>query len=209
MTAACYPQGTISLAIRILFTVEWQGLEQVTNDPWPFLCKDLINWRFHEVKEEIDLQTTILHSLPYHQHREYIIPYHTGKNLLNLFAVMTYHEFDFTPVLQYQRFWKLNLHITFSSCTAHKIRHVKHAHVDKKHLHRKICVYFRKLACTVCDVYLLFTKGFFFFSCQERDVEEGADYLMVKPGMPYLDVVRDTKNKVKYTWPLNCCSIVS
>ncbi|KAJ8039171.1 Delta-aminolevulinic acid dehydratase [Holothuria leucospilota] len=29
----------------------------------------------------------------------------------------------------------------------------------------------------------------------ERDVEEGADYLMVKPGMPYLDVVRDTKNK--------------
>ncbi|XP_071822005.1 delta-aminolevulinic acid dehydratase-like [Apostichopus japonicus] len=29
----------------------------------------------------------------------------------------------------------------------------------------------------------------------QRDVEEGADYLMVKPSMPYLDIVRDTKNK--------------
>ena len=25
---------------------------------------------------------------------------------------------------------------------------------------------------------------------------EGADVLMVKPGMPYLDIVRDVKNKV-------------
>ncbi|EDO35811.1 predicted protein [Nematostella vectensis] len=29
----------------------------------------------------------------------------------------------------------------------------------------------------------------------DRDVQEGADMLMVKPGMPYLDIVRDTKNK--------------
>ena len=26
---------------------------------------------------------------------------------------------------------------------------------------------------------------------------EGADVLMVKPGMPYLDIVRDVKNKVR------------
>lgn len=30
---------------------------------------------------------------------------------------------------------------------------------------------------------------------QERDVEEGADMLMVKPGMAYLDLVRQTKDK--------------
>lgn len=29
----------------------------------------------------------------------------------------------------------------------------------------------------------------------ERDVAEGADFLMVKPGMPYLDIVRDVKEK--------------
>ncbi|KAM9325191.1 delta-aminolevulinic acid dehydratase [Gastrophryne carolinensis] len=29
----------------------------------------------------------------------------------------------------------------------------------------------------------------------DRDVQEGADILMVKPGMPYLDVLRDVKNK--------------
>ncbi|OCT65198.1 hypothetical protein XELAEV_18041436mg [Xenopus laevis] len=29
----------------------------------------------------------------------------------------------------------------------------------------------------------------------DRDVREGADMLMVKPGMPYLDLVRDVKNK--------------
>jgi porphobilinogen synthase len=28
-----------------------------------------------------------------------------------------------------------------------------------------------------------------------RDVQEGADILMVKPGMPYLDIVRDAKEK--------------
>ncbi|XP_033108188.1 delta-aminolevulinic acid dehydratase-like [Anneissia japonica] len=29
----------------------------------------------------------------------------------------------------------------------------------------------------------------------DRDVAEGADFLMVKPGMPYLDIVRQTKDK--------------
>jgi porphobilinogen synthase len=28
------------------------------------------------------------------------------------------------------------------------------------------------------------------------DVEEGADIIMVKPGLPYLDIVRDVKNAV-------------
>ncbi|XP_065916888.1 delta-aminolevulinic acid dehydratase-like [Dysidea avara] len=32
----------------------------------------------------------------------------------------------------------------------------------------------------------------------ERDVAEGADMLMVKPGMPYLDIVRDVKNNYPY-----------
>ncbi len=31
---------------------------------------------------------------------------------------------------------------------------------------------------------------------QDRDVEEGADMLMVKPGMAYLDIVRDVKKRV-------------
>ena len=31
----------------------------------------------------------------------------------------------------------------------------------------------------------------------DRDVAEGADMVMVKPGMPYLDVVRDTKERVQ------------
>ena len=31
---------------------------------------------------------------------------------------------------------------------------------------------------------------------QDRDVQEGADILMVKPGLPYLDVVRMVKQKV-------------
>ena len=39
--------------------------------------------------------------------------------------------------------------------------------------------------------------GITYFVClQERDVAEGADFLMVKPGMPYLDIVRDVKEKV-------------
>ena len=29
----------------------------------------------------------------------------------------------------------------------------------------------------------------------DRDVEEGADMLMVKPGMPYLDMIREVKSK--------------
>ncbi|RYG54197.1 hypothetical protein EON66_07480 [archaeon] len=29
-----------------------------------------------------------------------------------------------------------------------------------------------------------------------RDVEEGADVVMVKPGMPYMDIIRDTANSV-------------
>lgn len=33
-----------------------------------------------------------------------------------------------------------------------------------------------------------------FFMWQKRDVEEGADMLMVKPGLPYLDIVRQTKD---------------
>lgn len=28
-----------------------------------------------------------------------------------------------------------------------------------------------------------------------RDIEEGADFIMVKPGMPYLDIIRDLKNE--------------
>lgn len=34
------------------------------------------------------------------------------------------------------------------------------------------------------------------FPSQDRDVREGADVLMVKPGMPYLDLVRDVKARV-------------
>jgi delta-aminolevulinic acid dehydratase/porphobilinogen synthase len=35
------------------------------------------------------------------------------------------------------------------------------------------------------------------FCFQERDVQEGADMIMVKPGMAYLDIVRQTKDKVR------------
>ncbi len=34
------------------------------------------------------------------------------------------------------------------------------------------------------------------FLLQDRDVQEGADMLMVKPGMAYLDIVRDVKERV-------------
>ena len=34
------------------------------------------------------------------------------------------------------------------------------------------------------------------FQFQDRDVQEGADILMVKPGLAYLDVVKTTKTKV-------------
>ena len=29
------------------------------------------------------------------------------------------------------------------------------------------------------------------------DIKEGADLIMVKPGMPYLDIIREVKNKFK------------
>ena len=36
------------------------------------------------------------------------------------------------------------------------------------------------------------------YACvKDRDVEEGADMLMVKPGMAYLDIVRDVKERVR------------
>ncbi len=38
--------------------------------------------------------------------------------------------------------------------------------------------------------------------CQDRDVAEGADMLMVKPGMAYLDIVRQTKDKVGTVKPV-------
>ena len=31
-----------------------------------------------------------------------------------------------------------------------------------------------------------------------RDIREGADMIMVKPGMPYLDIIRDCKDKVQH-----------
>lgn len=40
-------------------------------------------------------------------------------------------------------------------------------------------------------------QGLCAFSLQDRDVREGADMLMVKPGMPYLDLVRDAKERVR------------
>lgn len=39
---------------------------------------------------------------------------------------------------------------------------------------------------SILFIYLFFSKA--------RDVDEGADMLMVKPGLPYLDVVRHTKD---------------
>jgi porphobilinogen synthase len=38
-----------------------------------------------------------------------------------------------------------------------------------------------------------------------RDVEEGADFVMVKPGMPYLDLIRDLKNSVQV--PIACYQV--
>lgn len=43
---------------------------------------------------------------------------------------------------------------------------------------------------------------------QERDVREGADMLMVKPGIPYLDILREVKDKVSfagYSLPSHTC----
>jgi len=36
----------------------------------------------------------------------------------------------------------------------------------------------------------------FVVALQERDVDEGADMLMVKPGTTYLDIARQIKDKV-------------
>lgn len=51
----------------------------------------------------------------------------------------------------------------------------------------------------VCVRDLLFTQLveiLFMVLSQDRDVKEGADMLMVKPGLPYLDIVREVKDKV-------------
>lgn len=45
------------------------------------------------------------------------------------------------------------------------------------------------------------------FDLQERDVREGADMLMVKPGLPYLDIVREVKDKVCSQIPLNAACL--
>jgi porphobilinogen synthase len=36
--------------------------------------------------------------------------------------------------------------------------------------------------------------------CAERDAAEGADILMVKPGLPYLDVLRELSREIKKPW---------
>lgn len=36
--------------------------------------------------------------------------------------------------------------------------------------------------------------------CVERDVAEGADILMVKPGMPYLDILADLSRQFAQPW---------
>ena len=44
--------------------------------------------------------------------------------------------------------------------------------------------------------YYMRVQSRFWLLSQERDAREGADIVMVKPGMPYLDIVRETKNRV-------------
>jgi porphobilinogen synthase len=36
--------------------------------------------------------------------------------------------------------------------------------------------------------------------CAERDVAEGADILMVKPGLPYLDLLRELSQAIRKPW---------
>jgi porphobilinogen synthase len=36
--------------------------------------------------------------------------------------------------------------------------------------------------------------------CAERDVAEGADILMVKPGLPYIDLLRELSQQIKKPW---------
>eukprot|EP00042_Codosiga_hollandica_P032679 m.211412 g.211412 ORF g.211412 m.211412 type:complete len:156 (+) comp53976_c0_seq6:641-1108(+) len=43
----------------------------------------------------------------------------------------------------------------------------------------------------ICSFTIEHRLGF----CQARDIEEGADMVMVKPGMPYLDIIRDTHER--------------
>jgi delta-aminolevulinic acid dehydratase/porphobilinogen synthase len=38
-------------------------------------------------------------------------------------------------------------------------------------------------------------------SVQDRDLQQGADMVMVKPGMPYLDICRQIKDKVTALFP--------
>ena len=38
------------------------------------------------------------------------------------------------------------------------------------------------------------------FRSSLRDMEEGADILMVKPGLPYLDVIKDLTSKIPLPW---------
>ncbi len=38
------------------------------------------------------------------------------------------------------------------------------------------------------------------YRCSVRDAEEGADILMVKPGMPYLDVLQDLSSRIPLPW---------
>eukprot|EP00730_Choanoeca_flexa_P013752 TRINITY_DN5665_c0_g1_i1.p2 TRINITY_DN5665_c0_g1~~TRINITY_DN5665_c0_g1_i1.p2 ORF type:complete len:133 (+),score=20.95 TRINITY_DN5665_c0_g1_i1:803-1201(+) len=45
-----------------------------------------------------------------------------------------------------------------------------------------------------CIPYLIPIQSLVVLQLQQTNVEEGADILMVKPGMAYLDILRDTKN---------------
>ena len=38
------------------------------------------------------------------------------------------------------------------------------------------------------------------WACAERDVAEGADILMVKPGLPYLDLLRELSREIRKPW---------
>lgn len=47
---------------------------------------------------------------------------------------------------------------------------------------------------TYANILCITYRIFIFIFLKARDVNEGADMLMVKPGLPYLDVVRHTKD---------------
>jgi len=42
---------------------------------------------------------------------------------------------------------------------------------------------------------MMYNCMLFDFIYLQRDVEEGADMLMVKPGLPYIDMIREVKLK--------------